>query len=98
MKRACTQYKNMAATLVFTLILLALLYININDQAFRLRVLLVTGGLGLIASIVFGVQGAWYGMEDRMTGHQPSKLKSIKGIIIMTCVVVYFGLSTIVHL
>jgi hypothetical protein len=63
-----------------------------------LRLLSVTGGFGLIVSLAFGIRGTWYSMDDRMAGHQPLKLKSIKGMIIMACVAAYFGLCAIVHL
>jgi hypothetical protein len=98
MIRASTQYKNMAATVVFTTVLGALLYIITDDQSLRLHLLLVTGGLGLIVAVVFGIQGAWYSLEDRADATRPLRLRSIKGLIIMACVTGYFGLQTVVNL
>lgn len=95
MKRASTQYMNMAATVVFTNVLGALLYIITDDQSLRLHLLLVIGGLGLIVAVVFGIRGAWYSLEDRADATPPLRLKSIKGLIIMACVTGYFGLQTV---
>jgi hypothetical protein len=98
MKRTSTQYKNMAATLVFTVVLLALIYINTDDLTFRLPVLLVTGGFGLIVAVVFGIRGVWSSLDERVDAKRPLKLASIKGMIIMACVTMYCGVGTVVNL
>jgi hypothetical protein len=87
----------MAATFVFTIVLLALLYININDEMFRRQLMWITGGLGLFVSIVFGVRAAWYSLAERMVGRQKSQLQSIQRMILVASVTAYFGIGAIVN-
>jgi hypothetical protein len=69
----------MGATYVFTIVLLALLYMNVTDEIVRRPLIVITGGIGLIVSVVFGLRGAWY---ERMAAGQKAKLQSIQGMIL----------------
>jgi hypothetical protein len=92
-RSASTQYRCMGATYVFTIGLLALLYINITDETVRRPLIVITGGIGLIVSVVFGLRAAWY---ERMAAAQKAKLQSIQGIILVAALTAYCGLGAIV--
>jgi hypothetical protein len=83
----------MGATHVFTIVLLAFLYINVTDQIIRRPLIVIAGGIGLIVSVVFGLRGAWY---ERMAAGQKAKLQSIQGMILVAALAAYCGLGAIV--